>query len=36
VGSREERVDDFLLFRGRERLLEVCHETLAFAKGWWG
>lgn len=36
VVPREERADDCLLFCGRERLLEVCHEALALAEGWWG
>jgi hypothetical protein len=31
--SREEGADDLLLFCGRECLLEICHETLAIAKG---
>ena len=33
VVFREERAHDVLLFCGRERLLEICHEALALAEG---
>ncbi len=36
MSSRKECGDEFLFFRGRECSLEICHETLALAKGYWG
>ena len=35
VRPREEGADDFLLFGGRKRVLEVGHEALASTEGWW-
>jgi hypothetical protein len=35
VRPREEGADDLLLFGGRERMSEVCHEALALVEGRW-